>query len=211
MLLQLEYNSNMMVPRPAPAAAFSLIELMIVVALMVIMFVLMNNYGSGAHQETEKEHCSDNLQKIFLGAQIYSLDCGKFPLNTNALTSEDVLGTLVPRYTADTSIYICPGSDDSEIPSGATLRKYRISYAYYMGRNTNSDPGDFLMSDRQINTLSKNSGDPVFSPDGKSPGNNHGKSGGNVLFCDGSVQVTPAAAAFSLAFSNGIVLLNPKP
>lgn len=201
----------MMAPRPATAAAFSLIELMIVVALMVIMFVLMNNYGSGAHQETEKERCSDNLQKIFLGAQIYSLDCGKFPLNTNALTSEDVLGTLVPRYTADTSIYICPGSDDSEIPSGTALRKYRISYAYYMGRTTNSDPGDFLMSDRQINTLSKNTGDPVFSSDGKAPGNNHGKSGGNVLFCDGSVQATPAAAAFSLAFSNGVVLLNPKP
>ena len=67
------------------------------------------------------------------------------------------------------------------------------------------------MSDRQINTLSKNTNDQVFSLNGRGPGNNHHKYGGNVLFLDGSVQDTPPNATFSLAFSNGIVLLNPKP
>jgi prepilin-type N-terminal cleavage/methylation domain-containing protein len=192
------------------APAFSLIELLIVMALILIMSAMLYSFSSPVHQRTQKELCADNLQKIFLALQIYSNDFGKFPQNTNAQTSEQVLDALVPRYTVDTSIFICPGGRDSGIPDGAPIGNSKISYAYYMGRGTN-DSEEFLMSDRQINTLSKNAGDQVFSLDGKSPGNNHHKYGGNVLFSDGSVQATPPMAAFSLAFSNGIVLLNPKP
>ncbi|MGH7939622.1 MAG: type II secretion system protein [Limisphaerales bacterium] len=192
-------------------AAFSLIELMIVVVLIAVIWVMwMGPFSRGA-QESKMERCRDNLQKIFLAAQIYQNDFGKFPLNTNAATSEAALNLLVPRYTSDTSIFICPGSSDWSIPSGASLNKHRISYAYYMGRGTNCGSADFLMSDRQINTNSKNAGDQVFSLTGWAPGNNHGKSGGNFLFCDGSAQAVPPRAPFSLAFSNGIVLLNPKP
>ena len=79
-----------------------------------------------------------------------------------------------------------------------------------MGRDTNETPAP-IMSDRQINTLSKNTGEQVFSLNGKPPGNNHSKYGGNFLFTDGSVQSSGPLAAFSLAFSNDIVLLNPKP
>ena len=196
--------------RPRPAA-FSLVELLIVVALIVVLYAIYFSFGSRVHQRTQKERCSDNLQKMFLAMQIYANDFGKFPLNTNAQTSEQVLNSLVPRYTADTSILICPGGRDPDIPSGAPLAKFKISYAYYMGRDTNAAPTDFLMSDRQFNTASKDVGDQVFSLDGKSSGNNHSKYGGNILFCDGSVQTIPPRAPFSLAFSNGIVLLNPKP
>jgi prepilin-type N-terminal cleavage/methylation domain-containing protein/prepilin-type processing-associated H-X9-DG protein len=201
----------MTVPRFRTAAAFTLIELLIVVALMVVMYTMLYSFGSSAHQKTQKELCADDLQKVFLAMQIYANDFGVYPRATNAQTSEQVLNALVPRYTADTSIFICPGGRDSTIPPGAPLTQNKISYAYYMGRDTNSAPGDFLMSDRQINTQSKNVGDQVFSLNGKSPGNNHHKYGGNVLFCDGSVQPTDPIATFSLAFSNGIVLLNPKP
>ena len=192
------------------ARAFSLIELLIVLALIVILSTMLYSFSSPVHQRTQKELCSDNLQKIFLSLQIYCNDFGKFPLNTNAQTSEDVLNVLVPRYTADTSLFICPGGRDSDIPAGVPISQNKISYAYYMGRGTN-DSGSFIMSDRQVNTRSKNAGDQVFSLDGQSRGNNHHKYGGNVLFSDGSVQTTPPVATFSLAYSNGIVLLNPKP
>ncbi len=192
-------------------AAFSLVELMIVVAMIAIMSAMWMGSTSGTREQTKAQRCSDNLQKIFLAAQIYANDFGAFPVNTNARTSEAALNSLVPHYTSDTSIFTCPGAHDWSIPSGASLNNHTISYAYYMGRGTNAGSGDFLMSDRQINTLSKNAGDQVFSLTGWAPGNNHGKYGGNVLFCDGSVQSMPARASFSLAFSNGIVLLNPKP
>lgn len=193
------------------AAGFSLVELLVVVALIVIVWVMMFSFGSASHQRTQMQLCADNLQKIFLAMQIYANDFGgKFPQNSNAQTSEDVLDALVPHYSSDTSIFICPGGRDSKIPAGASLRKYKISYAYYMGLGTNASQAP-LTSDRQINTLSKNIGDQAFSLNGKPPGNNHSKYGGNVLFSDGSVQSTPPRAAFSLAFSNGVVLLNPKP
>ena len=201
----------MTVSRRPKAAAFALLELLIVVALIAVLFVMYFSFaGPVAHKETQNELCADNLQKIFLSMQIYANDFGKYPMNTNAQTSEQALGALVPHYTSDTSIFICPNSSDSDIPSGAPLDKYKISYAYYMGYRTNAQ-GVILMSDRQVNTLPKDIGDQVFSLNGKPPGNNHYKNGGNVLFCDGSVQLVPAQATISLAFSNGIVLLNPKP
>jgi len=189
--------------------AFTLIELMITLALIAVLSVMLYGFGSASHQRTQKQYCADNLQKIFLAEQVYVVDFGRFP-QTNAETSDQVLDLLVPKYSVDTSIFICPGGRDSQLAAGRSIRGHRISYAYYMGRPTNA-PQDLLMSDRQVNTLSKNVGDPVFSLNGKSPGNNHHKYGGNFLSCDGSVLPSPAVATFSLAFSNGIVLLNPKP
>jgi prepilin-type processing-associated H-X9-DG protein len=207
----LDYNSIMTVFGRTKTAAFSLVELLIVVALIVVLYVMCFSFSSPIHQRSQKELCSDNLQKLFLSLQIYANDFGRFPRNTNAQTSEDVLSVLVPRYSADTSLFICPGGRDAQIAPGVPLAKSKISYAYYMGWDKNAPADAFLMSDRQINTKPKNIGDQVFSLDGNPPGDNHSKYGGNFLFCDGSVQTIGAMATFSLAFSNGVVLLNPKP
>jgi len=115
---------------------------------------------------------------------------------------------LVPRYTSDTAFFVCPGSKDSPLSSGASLQKNTISYAYYMGR-ASKDPANALISDRQVDTQSKVPGQPVFSSTGKPPGNNHGGTGGNFLFCDGHIQRSPPNAAFSLVFTQNVILLNP--
>ena len=192
-------------------AAFSLVELLITLALMIIVFTMLYGFGSAKHQRTQKQLCHDNLQKIYLAMQIYANDFGgQLPQNTNAATSEDVLGELVPRYTADTTIFICPGGRDAQFASGETLTKHRISYAYYMGRRLDS-PQDVLMSDRQVDTEPKRAGEFAFSSNGKPPGNNHHKYGGNFLMGDGSVQSSGPQLTFSLALQPGVVLLNPKP
>ena len=200
-------------PRHSPArAAFSLIELMVVIAIMAVLSAMMYSSASGRHQRTLKELCSDNLLKIYVSLQIYANDTkGILPQSTNAQTSEDVLDVLVPKYSADTSIFICPGGRDYDFPSGDSLRQHKISYAYYMGRRLDNPPATPLMSDRQVNTAWKNTNDCVFSLDGKPPGNNHHKYGGNFLFCDGSVQSSPAQLTFSIPPTPGVVLLNPKP
>ncbi|HEX4349422.1 MAG TPA: type II secretion system protein [Verrucomicrobiae bacterium] len=194
-----------------PRNGFSLIELLIVLALMCIMSAMLYGFGSKSHQRSQQKLCADNLQKIYISMQIYANDFkGALPENTNAATSEAVLDELVPKYTSDTSIFICPGGRDPQIPSGEPLAKHKISYAYFMGRRLDG-PTTPLMSDRQINAEPKRAGEMVFSPDGKPPGNNHHKYGGNFLMSDGSVQFSPAQLEFSLAGEPGVVLLNPKP
>ncbi|MEJ0090626.1 MAG: type II secretion system protein [Limisphaerales bacterium] len=192
-------------------SAFSLVELLVTLALMIVLFTMLYGFGSAKHQRTQKQLCHDNLQKIYLAMQIYANDfSGRLPENTNANTSEDVLGELVPRYTADTTIFICPGGRDKQFASGEPLAKHKISYAYYMGRRLDS-PQDALMSDRQVDTEPKRAGEFVFSANGKPPGNNHHKFGGNFLMGDGSVQSSGPQLTFSFAVPPGVVLLNPKP
>ncbi len=193
------------------SSGFSLIELMVTLALLCVLSAMLYGFASGSHQRTQEKLCADNLQKIYLALQIYGHDFkGTLPRDTNALTSEAVLDELVPKYTADTTIFICPGGRDSEIPSGESLRLHKISYAYFMGRRLD-DPQEPLLSDRQVNAEPKRAGELVFSPNGKPPGNNHHKFGGNFLMGDGSVQFSPAVLTFSLAQEPGVVLLNPKP
>ena len=193
------------------AAAFSLIELLIVMALMIILTTMFYGFASPNRQRAEKENCQQNLSKIYVAMQIYANDFkGNYPAANSAQTAEEALYLLVPRYTADTGIFICPGGRDSALPQGESFRNRKISYAYYMGAHPN-DSQQALMSDRQVNTLAKDAGDVAFSTTGKAPGNNHHKYGGNVLFADGHLEMTPPKLAFSLVVTQGVVLLNPRP
>ncbi len=202
----------MRLPRHCHAGpGFSLIELLVTLALMVILTTMMFGFASQRHQKGQKELCGENLQKIYLALQIYANDYkGSLPVNTNAQTSELALDPLVPKYSADTTIFICPGGRDSQFPSGELLSKNKISYAYFMGRRLDS-PQNVLLSDRQVNTLPKRPGEMVFSMKGRPPGNNHHQYGGNFLMGDGSVQESGPQMAFSLVVPPGVVLLNPKP
>ena len=193
------------------ADGFSLIEMLITLAIILILFTTMYGFGSRSNQVTQKKKCQSNLQKMYIALQIYSNDSnGKFPIVTNATGSEDPLDLLVPRYSSDTAIFVCPGSKDSPLPAGESLRKARISYAYYMGRMV-SDGDRVLASDKQVDDQAKQAGDRAFSANGKFPGNNHHKYGGTFLFCDGGMKSSPPAASIALPLSTNVVLLNPKP
>jgi prepilin-type N-terminal cleavage/methylation domain-containing protein/prepilin-type processing-associated H-X9-DG protein len=192
-----------------PQTGFSLIELLVTVVIILILVTLYWGSDSGNRQSALKADCAKNLEKVYIALQIYANDFGGyFPNVPGAHTSGEALDVLVPRYTSDTESFICPGSHDAPFGAGASLARHRISYAYYMGRSlTNAQ--DALMSDRQVDTQAKTSGQVVFSTTGKPPGNNHRQYGGNFLFCDGHVQSSPAHAAFPLPLSKGEVLLNP--
>jgi len=191
---------------------FSLIELLIVVAIIFILFTLFLSSGSKSFQTKQLANCGRNLQNIYVALKTYSLDDKDlFPALTNAQTSEPVLSQLIPRYTTGTEFFTCPGSKDSALPEAQPFADRKISYAYYMGHSVKGGADQPLLSDRQVNTSDKLQGQPLFSADGKKPGNNHNKFGGNVMFCDGNVQTSPALAAFNLTNAPNIVLLNPKP
>ena len=190
---------------------FAMIELLVVCLLLIVLTTLYWSYLSPSEQNRKQKSCQQNLQKLHIALQIYATGSGgKFPVAVGARTAEEPLELLVPRYTVDTSLFICPASEDSPLPSGQDLRDGKISYAYYMGQHP-TESREVLMSDRQIDTRPKAAGQEIFSPTGNPPGNNHQKAGGNILFCDGSVEFSPPRAAYSLSVTQGVVLLNPKP
>ena len=185
--------------------------MLISMVLMIIMFTMLYGYNSRNYQRERQKTCEGNLQKTYIALQIFANDHGgKYPAVPTAQTSEEPLDQLVPHYSVDTTIFICPGSKDKALPAGESLLNRKISYSFYMGL-TSTNLEHPLMSDAQVNTLSKNAGQRLFSIDGKPPGNNHVKFGGNVSFVDGHTDFSPANAAFPLVISPGIVLLNPRP
>jgi type II secretory pathway pseudopilin PulG len=190
--------------------AFSLVELLITMALIIILFVMMFGFSSRSHQQQQKTVCQKNLQTIHVALEIFANEHeGAFPVKADAATSEAALALLVPKYTAATQPFICPGSKDSSIPEGESFEKRRISYSYYMGLPASSS-AEILMTDQQIDTRPKIKGQPVFSLNGKRPGNNHHRYGGNLLYADGRAEGIAAIAPFSLVPTQGVVLLNPR-
>ncbi len=196
--------------RGSRPSAFTLLELLITMALILVMFVMLHGRGSRSQQVRQKEACQKNLRTIYLALQVFANDNdSKFPKQLGAQNSETVLSDLVPKYTIITSPFICPGSKDSALPEGEPFANRKISYAYYMGRRA-SDSSEALMTDEQVNTLTKLVGQQLFSTNGNKPGNNHHKYGGNILFCDGRAEMSPPVTTIPLVLTQGVVLLNPK-
>jgi prepilin-type N-terminal cleavage/methylation domain-containing protein/prepilin-type processing-associated H-X9-DG protein len=196
-------------PRNGSSPGFSLIELLITIAIILVLTTIYFNPSRGNRQQALQAVCQKNLQKVFIALEIYANEhAGRFPFAPGVRTSEEALDALVPRYTSDTCSFICPGSGDSAAPSPESFRKHKISYAYYMGRVlTNSQAP--LLSDRQVDTQSRSAGQFAFSTTGRPPGNNHRQFGGNFLFCDGHVQLCPPRVPFALTLDPGESLLNP--
>jgi len=190
--------------------AFSLLELLLTLAIILILTTLYWGPSKASRQRALQTSCQKNLEKLYLALSLYANDQrGRFPVVAGAKTSAEALDPLVPHYTSDTSVFVCPGSQDSQLPSGESIRNRRISYAYYVGRSPTNQ--DVLMTDRQINTEAKKAGQLAFSSDGKPPGSNHRQYGGNLLSCDGQVNFCPPKSAIALPLSAGEALLNPEP
>ncbi|MCX7867080.1 prepilin-type N-terminal cleavage/methylation domain-containing protein [Limisphaera sp. VF-2] len=193
------------------ARAFSLVELLVVLVILCVLIGLSWAPAQRAAARRAREHCALQLRQMHVALELYARDHGGgYPALPSVRTAEPVLSLLVPRYTVATATFVCPASGDHPPPEAVPFAAGRISYAYYQGRRATEAARDPLVSDEQINSTAKTPGDPVFSPDGRPPGNNHGRLGGNVLFGDGSVRFTPPVAAFPLPLGPGVALLNPR-
>jgi prepilin-type N-terminal cleavage/methylation domain-containing protein/prepilin-type processing-associated H-X9-DG protein len=195
--------------RLTAAAGFSLLELLVVAAILAVVFTLYWKPGTGSRQRALEAACQRNLQKLQISMQTFATENGgNLPFLKGASNSAEVLDWLVPKYNSDVAVFICPESKDSVRVGLESLKRQKISYAYYMGRGT-AKAQQILMTDAQVDTRPKIVGELVFSADGMGPGNNHGKSGGNLLFGDGHVEPSPARARINLPVGEGQVLLNP--
>jgi len=198
-------------PGPRARAGFSLLEMLIVLALLIIMSVMMTNHMTVATRNRALADCQKNLQKIYLALTIYQNDNnGAYPMVKDATISAQPLSLLVPKSTTVTEMFICPGSKDGPLPEAESFADRKISYAYYMGWTTNDDPGEIIVSDAQVDALAKTKGQQIFSLDGKKPGNNHNKYGGNLLSRAGDVTAVGPVASRDLHCPPNVRLLNPQ-
>jgi prepilin-type N-terminal cleavage/methylation domain-containing protein len=189
--------------------AFSLIELLLVLAILLILTVLGARQMTTSTRKRELSACAGHLQKIYLALGFYRNDNGGFPSVPGAQTSAEPLSLLVPKGTTDTEIFICPASGDKLLPQSESFAKCRVSYDYYMGRPADAAPADILLSDWQVDALPKQKGRLLFSPDGRKPGNNHAADGGNLLSCGGAIIFSAPFAVQDVLFPSTVRLLEP--
>ena len=86
--------------------AFSLIELLLVLAIILILTVLGARRLTTSARKRELAACGGNLQKIYLALGFYRNDNGAYPFLPEAQTSAAPLSLLVPKGTTDTAIFI---------------------------------------------------------------------------------------------------------
>jgi prepilin-type processing-associated H-X9-DG protein len=196
----------------ASCRGFSLIELLISTLIIMLMYFMMFGPGSKYGQARRKAACAANLAQMHMALSLFAAEHdGTFPVLIGAASSEAPLSELVPKYTTDTNIFVCPGTSTAALPGAQPFAHRRISYAYYMGLKQNDAPDAPLVSDAQVDVHAKRQGDATFSATGSAPGNNHRRYGGNVLFLDGHVETIDTVAPRDLVIPSGAVLLNPKP
>ena len=196
---------------PRKAHGFSLVELLVVMAIVLVLYASMYGPSSASGQAKRRAQCAQQLQQMHMMLTLFAGEHdGAFPA-ARGTTSEGALSQLVPLYTTDTSVFICPGSGHAALPGAQPFADRRISYAYCAGLKRDADPAAMLVADALANTRAKLNGDTLFSTTGSAPGSNHRASGGNVLFVDGHVEMFGPIAPRALPIPPGATLLNPKP
>jgi type II secretory pathway pseudopilin PulG len=118
-------------PGRRAARGLSLLELLIVLALIIVLTVLMSGEFGASSRKRALVDCRGNLQKMYLAFTIYQNDNkGAFPFLTGATNPAEPLSLLIPKSTTVTEMFICPGSDDKPLPEAESFAGRKMSYAY---------------------------------------------------------------------------------
>ncbi len=116
---------------------FTIVELLLIFAVVAIVFVLLLPFIKYTREEMEKTVCANNLQRIGLAAYIYARENGgKFPLSIEALYDG--------KYLADRKVWDCPASKDEGSPENP-------DYIYTAGLSVKDPSSSELVKDKARN------------------------------------------------------------
>lgn len=182
-------------------SAFSLLELLIGMFIAVSLYAVAVGPTKAYVAKQKMQRCAENLRKLHLTLSLYANEHdGAYPHLAAAGDSGAALALLVPRYSSDTSLFVCPATGNH----GGK----KFDYAYATGHRKDDGGDTLLLSDAQVDAAPKVRGAQVFSDTGTGPGANHGKAGGNLLFADGRVETIGTFTPRDLPVP---ALLNPAP
>ena len=198
-----------------PSAGFTLIALLVIVAVVALLAAILLPWLAGAHDRSRRIQCVNNLKQCGLAFRIWEGDNNdRYPMDvpvTNGGTKECTTGAETYRHfkvmsneLSTPKILVCPNDDRAAAADFVHLNNSHVSY--FVGLDAKeTDPQMLLAGDRNITgggapekgVLKLVPGEPVAWT---SAIHNHA---GNVGLADGSVQQFTSSGLFTALKNSG--------
>src|SRR5690242_13035537 len=184
--------------RPRPPRAFTLVELLVVIGIIALLIAILLPSLSRAREQSRRVTCLSNLRSLAHGMYQYAGDFrdrlpnGNYANDADPNHGDQVLVSLWREYLTAAAVFHCP-SDEDPLPR-------RIANNYISMTDSARVSYDFFslywMPEKGPRLAQLRGQAPLvwdlcvsLTPNGLQ---NHGTSGGNVVYADGHGQWLPA-------------------
>lgn len=92
----------------AERRGFTLVELLIVIAIIVVLMAIILPVYNGAREKARQSRCMANLHNIAMAIRMYRMDEGAYPGPYDPVSGQWGLNSLYPAYITSRQTLICP-------------------------------------------------------------------------------------------------------
>ena len=148
--------SNMKIKLNLNNKGFTIVELLIVIAIIGILTGILLTAISRARESGRRTQCASNLRQIGFGLIMYSNE-NKETFPNGGATAMNDLNLLYPDYVSERRVFKCPSDNlvtvegNSNITAGDGFEKDECSYGYDNTHSPANDPGVAIIADRPTN------------------------------------------------------------
>ena len=197
---------------PKRSSAYTLIEMLVVLAIIGVLSALLFGVFSRVREKGRAAHCQSNLRQIGLAFQQYTADNGRFPLWYNTHLPTNPLPSSFPgipwavrigTYIKEPTIFHCPSSSKDFNPNPMVLNNESgfTCYGYQVGLSDLTEaqvghPAEVMMLFDDFATAGWAANLNSMSLAAPSGAGDRHSGGSNLLFVDGHVKWVRVNQAF---------------